>query len=51
MPEELPLDSGKKLRIFKSLIKHMEVLMLKNNAILVCHVLSGDQFPAEKIYN
>ena len=47
--EELPLDSGKKIKNFQIAYQTYGSLNAqKNNAILVCHALTGDQFPAEE---
>ena len=47
--EELLLDSGKKIKNFQIAYQTYGTLNAqKNNAILVCHALTGDQFPAEE---
>ena len=47
--EELILDSGKSLDKFEIAYQTYGKLNVdKSNAILVCHALTGDQFPAEK---
>jgi len=47
--EELILDSGKSLDKFEIAYQTYGKLDAdKSNAILVCHALTGDQFPAEK---
>ena len=47
--EELILDSGKSLDKFEIAYQTYGKLNSdKSNAILVCHALTGDQFPAEK---
>ena len=47
--EELQLDSGKKIKNFQIAYQTYGSLNAqKNNAILVCHALTGDQFPAEE---
>ena len=47
--EELLLDSGKKIKDFQIAYQtYGNLNNQKNNAILVCHALTGDQFPAEE---
>ena len=47
--EELLLDSGKKIKDFQIAYQtYGNLNNQKDNAILVCHALTGDQFPAEE---
>ena len=47
--EDLLLDSGKKINNFKIAYQTYGKLNdQKDNAILICHALTGDQFPAEQ---
>jgi homoserine O-acetyltransferase len=47
--EELSLDSGKKIKDFQIAYQtYGNLNNQKDNAILVCHALTGDQFPAEE---
>ena len=47
--EDLLLDSGKSINQFQIAYQTYGLLNSnKDNAILICHALTGDQFPAEE---
>ena len=47
--ESLLLDSGKSINKFQIAYQtYGELNSNKDNAILICHALTGDQFPAEE---